>query len=149
MLPPSVAVIVECQTDSRLRTLSDMRLAVKEAGGTVTPTNHLFNRKGKIVFENPGGMDEEDIFDLAIEAGAVDIELEDDGNIVVYSESNETTAVAKALSESSSLRLTNSDIIWDPKEDMMVDVATPDALNILLDRLHDDSSVQNVYVNAN
>lgn len=134
MVPPSVAVIIECQTDSRLRTLSDVRLAVKEAGGTVTPTNHLFNRKGKIICKNPEGMEEEDIFDRAIEAGAVDIELENDGSVIIYAESNETTAVANAVAKSSSLRVTNTDIIWDPKEDMMVDVTTPEALNNFLGR---------------
>jgi len=132
MVPPSVAVIIECQTDSRLRTLSDMRLAVKEAGGTVTPTNHLFDRKGKIVCKNPEGMEEEDIFDRAIEAGAVDIEMEADGIVIIFTESNETTAVANALSDSTSLHITNADISWEPKEEMMVDVATPDALNTFL-----------------
>ncbi len=134
IMPPSVALIIECQTDSKPRTLNDMRLAIKEAGGTMTPTTHLFDRKGKIIFENPDGMGEDDIFDRAIEAGAVDIELENDGNVVIFTESTETTAVAKALSESSSLRVTHSDIIWDPKEDMMVDVSTPDALNSFLGR---------------
>ncbi len=134
IMPPSVALIIECQTDSKPRTLNDMRLAIKEAGGTMTPTTHLFDRKGKIIFENPDGMGEDDIFDRAIEAGAVDIELENDGSVVIFTESTETTAVAKALSESSSLRVTHSDIIWDPKEDMMVDVSTPDALNSFLGR---------------
>jgi transcriptional/translational regulatory protein YebC/TACO1 len=134
IMPPSVALIIECQTDSKPRTLNDMRLAIKEAGGTMTPTTHLFDRKGKIIVENPDGMGEDDIFDRAIEAGAVDIELENDGSVVIFTESTETTAVAKALSESSSLRVTHSDIIWDPKEDMMVDVSTPDALNSFLGR---------------
>lgn len=133
-MPPSVAVIIECQTDSRLRTLSDIRLAIKEAGGTMTPTNHLFDRKGKVTLENPEGMEEEDVFDLAIEAGAVDFERGDDDSVVVYTETNETTTVAKAMTESSSLRVTDSDIIWDPKEDMMVEVDHPDALNIFLGR---------------
>ena len=120
MVPPSVAVIIECQTDSKLRTLSEMKLAVKEAGGTVTPTNHMFERRGRVVFENPGKLGEADMFDQAIEAGAVDIQIEEDGDIVVLTESSQTTAVAKSLSQSLDLKVKSSDVVWDPKEDMMV-----------------------------
>lgn len=144
MLPPSVAVIVECQTDSKLRTLADMRLAVKEAGGSMTPTNHMFERKGKIIFGAAKGIGEEDIFDQAIEAGAIDVNTEDEGKIVVYAESSQTTAVAEALSKSSGLLVESSDIIWDPKEDMMVDGAVSEALQSFLGNYHPPISCNKV-----
>lgn len=122
MVPPSVAVIIECQTDSKPRTLADMRLAIKEAGGNVTPTNHLFERKGRVVFENSLNIGETDIFDRAIEAGAIDVEVEEEGDVVVTTKPSQTTAVASALAQSSGFKIKSSDIIWDPKEDMMVDV---------------------------
>ena len=128
MVPPSVAVIIECQTDSKLRTLSDMRLAIRESRGTVTPTNHLFERKGRVVFENTRNVIEADIFDRAIEAGAIDVEIEEGGNIVLTTESSKTTAVATALAQSSDFKLMGSDIIWEPKEDMMVDAVSPSDL---------------------
>src|SRR5436190_22490915 len=51
ILPPSVAFVIDCQTDSKLRLLQDLRLIIKNYGGTVTPTSYLFEKKGIIVFE--------------------------------------------------------------------------------------------------
>lgn len=42
IIPPSVATIIECQTESKLKTLADIRLLIKYFGGSVTPTTHLF-----------------------------------------------------------------------------------------------------------
>lgn len=132
MVPPSVAVIVECQTDSKARTLGDMKLAIRDFGGTMTPTSHMFDRKGKIVFERSRDIGEEEMFDQAVEAGAIDVQMEDDGKVVVYAESSQTTAVAETLAESSGLKVESLDIVWDPKEDMMVDVASPEMLDSFL-----------------
>lgn len=129
MVPPSVAVIVECQTDSKARTLNDLKLAIKESGGTMTPTSHMFDRKGKVVFEGSKNIGEEEIFDQAVEAGAIDVQMEDDGRVVVYAESSQTTTVAEILAKSSGLKVESLDIIWDPKEDMMVDVTSPEMLD--------------------
>ncbi|CAF9906529.1 MAG: Translational activator of mitochondrially encoded cytochrome c oxidase I [Alectoria fallacina] len=148
MVPPSVAIIVECQTDSKARTLGDMKSAIKDYGGTMTPTSHMFDRKGKIVFEGSKNIGEEEMFDQAIEAGAIDVQMEDDGTVVVYAESSQTTAVANAMAKSSGLKVESLDIIWDPKEDTMVNVASPEALDSFLGRIEDDPSVQDVYTNA-
>ena len=132
MVPPSVAIIVECQTDSKARTLNDMKLAIKDYGGTMTPTSHMFDRKGKIVFEGSKKFGEEEIFDLAVEAGATDVQVDDDGKVVISAESSQTTAVADTVAKSSGLKVESLDIIWDPKEDMMVNVASPEALDSFL-----------------
>lgn len=131
MIPPSVAVIIECQTDSKARTLADVRLAVKEAGGSVTPTNHLFERKGKVVFERSENTEEVDIMDQAIEAGAIDVDIaSEDGTqeVVLLTESTQTTAVASAMVQASGMRLKSSEIIWDPKAEMMVEVTSTEIL---------------------
>lgn len=132
MVPPSVSVIIECQTDSKLRTLSDLRHAVKESGGTVTPTNHMFERKGRLEFENIRNIDETEVFDRAIEAGAIDVEVEEGGNVVVFTDPSETTTVSTALAQTLGFKVQRSDIIWDPKDDMMVDVPSPETLEIFL-----------------
>lgn len=141
MIPPSVAIIVECLTDSKARTLNEMKLAIKEAGGTVTPTSHVFDRKGKIVFQVHKGIGEEEIFDRAVEAGAIDVQTEDDGKIIVYAESTQTKAVADALATSSGMKLESLDIVWDPKEDMMVDVGSPEKLDSFLGNCHGSFSL--------
>ncbi|TKA71829.1 hypothetical protein B0A49_06172, partial [Cryomyces minteri] len=48
ILPPSVAVVIDCETDNKLRTLADVRLLIKHYEGNVTPTNYLFAKKGRI-----------------------------------------------------------------------------------------------------
>lgn len=132
MIPPAVAIIVECQTDTKPRTMSEMKIAIRKSGGTLTPTSHVFDRKGKIVLGGSKSVGEEEIFDQAIEAGAIDIQVEDDGKVVVYAEPDRTTAVADALAISSGLKLESLDIVWEPKEDMMVDVANTENLDMFL-----------------
>lgn len=132
MVPPSVAVIVECQTDSKLRTLNELKTAIRYAGGTITPTSHMFDRRGKIVFEASEGISEGEIFDQAVEAGAIDVQTEEDGKLVIYTETSHTTAVADTLATSSGLKSESSDIVWVPKEDMMVDVESPETLENFL-----------------
>ena len=122
MLPPSIAAIIECQTDSRLRTLADIRYLIKEAGGTVTPTNHLFDKRGRIVFGNAKQVSDQDIFDRAIEAGVLDITMTDDGKFEVLTEPGQTAAIAKTLSDSLDLAVQSSAIIWVPKDDTMVEI---------------------------
>ena len=129
MIPPSIAMIVECETDSKRRTLSDLKLAIKESSGTMTPTSHMFDRRGKIVFEGSVGVGEEEIFDQAVDAGALDVQIGEGGEVVVYAESSYTTAVADTFAASSGFKLKSLDIVWEPKEDMMVDVASPEALD--------------------
>ena len=148
IIPPSVAAIIECQTDSKARTLADMRNAIKEFGGSVAPTIHLFERRGKLVFEKVKGLDETEVFDKAIEAEATDVMMEEDGSLVVYAAPHQTTAIAQNLSDMLGLRVQSSDLVWDPKEETKVEVDSADVLEAFLDRIQDDPSVQGIYLNA-
>ena len=89
----------------------------------------MFDRKGMIVFEASEGVEEGDIFDQAVDAGAIDVQTDEDGKLVVYTEPSHTTAVADTLATSSELKVESSNIVWDPKEDMMVDGASSEALD--------------------
>jgi len=128
MLPSSVAAIIECQTDNKLRTMADVRLIIKDCGGTVSPTNHLFERRGRIRLKKAESLGEEDILDEVIEAGASDVETEDDSHLVVYTEPQQTSSAAEALAKLAGLRLESSDIIWYPKAETLVKDAPDDML---------------------
>ena len=133
MLPFSVAAIIECKTDSRLRTLADIKYLIKEAGGSVTATNHLFERKGKIVFERSDeAMEEEKVFDIAVEAGASEVDVDEIGTIKIETEPARTTAVAETLAGSFSMEAETCEIVWVPKEEMMVQAGDPDGLSRFL-----------------
>ncbi|KAL8787973.1 MAG: hypothetical protein Q9195_007517 [Heterodermia aff. obscurata] len=148
MLPPSVAAIIECQTDNRLRTLADIRFLVKEFGGTVTPTEHLFERMGRVVVHCEVGMSAEDMFDVAIEAGATDVEEGDVGEFVLTTEPQETAAVAERMGKVDGLRVLSSEIVWAPKEEWRVEEGRSEILgDFVVDKLEEDASVQNVYLN--
>ena len=129
MMPSSVAAIIECQTDNKLRTLSDIRYIIKDFGGTVTPTNHLFERLGQIKLKRAEDVREEDMFDQAIECGATDVEVAEDGNLVIYTEPQQTVSVAETLAKMTKLQVTSSDIIWLPKAETKVENTLDGALD--------------------
>ena len=145
IMPSSVAVIIECQTDSKNRTLQDLRLLITKAGGSVTPTNHLFERKGRMILRRSGDIGEAEAMDLAIEAGALDVDIiTEDGSeeIIVLTEPTQITAISNALAQSPGLEVKSWDIIWDPKEEMMVDVESPKQLNSFLGKACQATYVQ-------
>jgi transcriptional/translational regulatory protein YebC/TACO1 len=152
IMPPTVAMIIETETDNKARTMMDLRLLVKYHGGTVTPTNYLFQKKGRIAFEKDErnlGVDE--VLDEAIEAGAEDVETDEDGSIVVWTEPNKTMAAAEALQKSLNLKVESSDVIWDANEDTKVTLESEDAVKALsafVEALQDYPHVQGVYANA-
>lgn len=137
MLPGNVGVVVECETDNKARTMMNLRHVLKEAGGVATPSAYLFEKKGCVVFDGKG-LDE--ILDVALDAGATDIEeLEDDG-ITVLCEPGDTAALANAVSNALNLQIRSSEIIWKPVHDTVVGVATEDAAGELagfIDELQD------------
>jgi transcriptional/translational regulatory protein YebC/TACO1 len=150
MLPPSIAIVIECQTDSKARTLQDLRTIIKDHGGTLTSTSYLFQKRGKIVFAKSDTAQLNDVFDRAIEMGATDVE-DEDGRIIIFTEPSGTGSVARELSATTGLKLDSSDIIWDPKPETIVEVdsePTGKRLEACLATIHEDPSVQGVYLNA-
>jgi transcriptional/translational regulatory protein YebC/TACO1 len=152
IMPPTVAMIIEAETDNAKRTLGELRLLVSRHGGAVTPTNYLFQKKGRVSFEKDErnlGVDE--VLDDAIEAGAEDVEADEDGSIVVWTEPNKTTAAAEALQKSLNLKVESSDIIWDANEDTKVPVDSADrakTLSEFIDAVRDNPNVQGLYANV-
>ncbi|KAL8734548.1 MAG: hypothetical protein Q9166_001448 [cf. Caloplaca sp. 2 TL-2023] len=123
MLPPSVSTIIKCQTDNKKRTLEDLRLLVKEAGGMVTPTSHLFDRRGHITFMSKKELEEERIMEQVLEVGALDMEIKEDRrSLSIYTEPNETASIAQSLSASLGLSLSSYEIIWVARPESLVDV---------------------------
>ncbi|KAK5194224.1 hypothetical protein LTR16_007105, partial [Cryomyces antarcticus] len=132
ILPPSVAVVIDCETDNKLRTLADVRLLIKHHEGSVTPTNYLFAKRGRIVFQKEGiGADE--VLEGALDAGALDVTEDAEGKVVVYTEPNDTKATAETLSSLLGLEAERSDIIWDPNVDTKVGLEDEQSVKDLSD----------------
>ncbi|CAK4034382.1 related to yfcA [Lecanosticta acicola] len=151
ILPGNVAVIVECETDNKPRTLADVRLAIKDNGGSSTPTSYLFAKKGRIVFEKKEGVGSDEVLEPALEAGAIDVTEDEDGRVVVWTELGDTRAVGDAVSKALDLQVSSSEFIWDPNEDTKVEVPgekAAEALATFLDELQEkEGTVQSIAMN--
>ncbi|KAI9879671.1 MAG: hypothetical protein M1830_003682 [Pleopsidium flavum] len=151
IIPPSVATVIDCQTDSKARTLQDLRILIRAHGGTVTPTSYFFEKKGKIVFERDEGIGMDEVLDAAVEAGATDVEEDEEGRVVVYTEPSQTKSTADGLIAAKGLRVESSEIVWDPKQDTMVQVNSEKevkSVDHFLEAVQENPSVQCVYLNV-
>lgn len=136
MMPPSVALIVDLETESKARAVQDLNAFVRRRGGTVTPTKFFFARRGRVIFDETDAEDglnpddpitADDILEDAIEAGAEDVETdEDDGSIVVWTPPLQTGAVVNAIAASAfgdRLAVRSADTIWAVNEDTRAPLA--------------------------
>jgi transcriptional/translational regulatory protein YebC/TACO1 len=151
ILPPSIATIIEVQTDNKLRALADLRLLVKEAGGQVSTVGFMFTKKGRIIFRPKPGVGVDEVLEPALDAGVEDVFEDDAGRVVLFTEPAQTKTIAETLAASLGLEIEESEIIFDPNEDTKVVLDDADAaakLGSFLDELHEEvQGVQGVYVN--
>ncbi len=147
--PGGVAVIVDCLTDNRVRTVADVRHAFSKCGGnmgTEGSVAFMFKRLGVLSFA--AGADEEKITEAAIEAGADDIVVyPEDGAIDVLTAPDTFQAVKDAM-DAAGLVADHADITFRADNDIAVDSDTGMQVRKLLDMLEDLDDVQNVYSNV-
>jgi transcriptional/translational regulatory protein YebC/TACO1 len=155
MMPPSIALIVDVETESKLRALQDLNQMVKKAKGSAGSSKFFFSRLGRVVFEKgESGLDVDEIMDDAIEAGAEDLENDADGNIVVWTQPTGTMQVCKAVGDKFGLKILSSDIIWSANEDTKtkLDASSEQEQMInfveLLEALREYPEIQAVYSNV-
>lgn len=151
IIPPGVALIVEVETESKARSLQDLKVLIKKHKGTANAATFFFTRLGRVVFEaKQGTVTVDDIMDDAIEAGAEDIEADEEGNFVVWTQPNMTTSVANGVGPKFELKLLSSEIIWSANEDTKVKLDGAEEATVLgelLSALQEFPEVQTVYGN--
>ena len=143
-----VALLIEAMTDNRNRTVAEVRYAFGKHGGSLGADGsvaYLFKRQGVITFAP--GADEEQVLDVALEAGAEDLETDDDGALAVITPWEALSAVADAL-EAASLVPDHREVAMVPSTLHDCDEAQAATLLRLIDALEDLDDVQNVYSNA-
>ncbi len=145
--PHGVAVYVEVLTDNRNRTGSEIRNVFSKSGGSLAEPGAVawqFDRKGVVVV--PGTVDEETLMDVALEAGAEDIEADGD-TWQVTCEATDTAAVRAALEEAG-IEVTSADLTMLPQNTVELSEATAArAVLRVIDALDDHDDVQGVYAN--
>lgn len=145
--PGGVAVIVEALTDNRNRTASNVRSTFSKNGGALGETNSvafMFDRVGEIAYPASAGSADK-VMEAAIEAGADDVESDEEGHWIYTSFEAMTEAAAaleKVLGEPESVKA-----IWKPQNYVPVDAEKGATLMKMIGLLEDDDDVQNVYAN--
>ena len=146
--PGGVAVMVDCLTDNRNRTVSEVRHAFTKHGGNLGTDGsvaYLFTKTGVLVY--PSGSDEDAIMEAALEAGAEDVVVDDDGMIEVLTADEEYLDVKQAMVDAGHLP-ESADLTQRASTMTELDQEGAEKLLKLVDRLEDLDDVQNVYTNA-
>jgi YebC/PmpR family DNA-binding regulatory protein len=145
--PGGVAIIIEALTDNRNRTASNIRATLSKNGGALGETNSvgfMFDHVGEITYPASAGSADE-VLEAAIEAGADDVESDEDGHWIYTSFETlgeVAAALEKSLGEAESVKA-----IWRPQNTVEVDAEKGATLLKVIGLLEDDDDVQNVYAN--
>jgi YebC/PmpR family DNA-binding regulatory protein len=146
--PNGVAVIVEAMTDNRNRTASSVRSTFTKNGGNLGETGSvgfMFDRKGQIVYPASVG-DEDTVMMAAIDAGAEDVQSDED-NHVIYCDASDLNDVSTKL-EAELGDAESTKLIWLPNMQTELDLEGLTKLMKLVETLEDDDDVQNVTTNV-
>ena len=147
--PAGVAVLVECLTDNKNRTVAEVRHAFTKCGGNMGTSGsvaYLFEKTGLIHFE--AGVSEEKIMEVALEAGADDITSDDDGSIDVITQPDNFMNVKEALINAK-LKPARAEVtLLASTQAEITDLEQAKQMMKLNDMLEDLDDVQNVHSNA-
>lgn len=143
------AIIVDCMTDNRVRTVAEVRHAFSKYGGNLGTEGSVafqFKHVGQMIFAP--GTSEDKVMEVALEAGAEDVVSGDDGSIEVLTAPGDFEAVRAAL-ETAGLKPEVAEVTM--RAENTIDLAGDDAARMqkLLDVIEDLDDVQEVYHNAN
>ena len=148
--PGGVAVIVETITDSRNRTASDVRHCFAKNDGSLGETGSvgfMFDKKGVLVIERTADMDEDEMMMTVLDAGAEDMDVQDDV-FEVTTAPNDFSAVREAL-ESQGITFLSAEVQMVPQNTVVpADEDTLNKILKMLDMLEENDDVQNVWHNA-
>lgn len=146
--PGGSAVMVDCLTDNRNRTVADVRHAFSKHGGNLGAdgsVSYLFNHVGLLSY--PSGSDDDAIMAAAIEAGAEDVLVDEDRSVQVLTDPQEFESVRDAM-RGAGLPPESSDLTMWATTTVELDLDDAGTMVKLLEMLEDLDDVQNVYSNA-
>jgi len=146
--PGGTAVIVDCMTDNRNRTASEVRHAFSKHGGNLGTDGsvaYLFSKQGMINFEP--GVDEDDVMGAALDAGAEDVVTNDDGSIDIITTPEDFETVRDAII-AAGLEPVNAEVTFNASTSAVLEQADAEKLLRMVDTLEDLDDVQDVYTNA-
>ncbi len=146
--PGGVAVMVDCMTDNKNRTVAEVRHAFSKCGGnlgTDGSVSYLFNKVGLISY--PAGADEDVLMEAALEAGAEDVVTNDDGSVDIITGPDDLVDVKESLL-GANLEPENAEVTMQASTSSALEQKSAETMLRLLDMLEDLDDVQKVYSNA-
>ncbi len=146
--PGGIAIMADCMTDNRNRTVSEVRHAFSKHGGNLGTDGcvaFMFQQRGVMIF--PPETDEDTLMEAAREAGAEDVISNDDGSFEVLTAPEDFTDVRDALI-GAGLEPADAEVTMRPETTTALSGDEAEKAARLIDRLEDLDDVQNVYTNA-
>jgi YebC/PmpR family DNA-binding regulatory protein len=147
--PNGVAIMVDCMTNNRNRTVSEVRHTFTKYGGnlgTDGSVSYLFSKQGQIVFAP--GLDEDKVIEVALDAGANDVQMDEDGTIIVLTSFESFNTVKQGI-EKANLIPERAEITLLPSIYVaLTDKEQAIKFNKLIDILEELEDVQSVYSNG-
>jgi len=147
--PNGVAILIQCLTDNRNRTLSEVRRVFNKYGGNLAEqgaVGWLFDQKGYITV-SPGNLDEDEVFMIAVEAGAEDIEIEGE-EIEVYTPPTSLHVVVQVLEEEG-LEINEASLAQFAQNEIELDAKETLSVMNVIELLEELDDVDKVYSNLN
>jgi YebC/PmpR family DNA-binding regulatory protein len=146
--PGGTAVMVDCMTDNKNRTVAEIRHAFTKFGGNLGAdgsVGYMFDNVGTLTY--PAGSDEDQLMEAAIDAGADDVLVDDDSSIEVLTAPAEFESVRDAMREAGH-DPENAELTMRASNSTVLDLQTASSMIKMLEMLEDLDDVQNVYSNA-
>ena len=145
--PGGVAIMIECLTDNRNRTVAELKHIIDRYGGRLGEpgcVSYLFQKKGLIVFDKMEA-EEEKLLDLALETGAEDVK-EEDTEFEVITVASDFEAVKKAF-DTAGLTYTFAEVSMIPNNTVRLEGKEAEQMLNLMEALEDNDDISHVYAN--
>ena len=146
--PSGIAVLVECSTDNKNRTVAEVRHAFSKFNGNMGNEGsvaYMFEKLGVVTM--PAGTDEETVMDVVLEAGAEDLVTHEDGTVEITCPANAYHNLIIAL-DKAELATESSEVLYRAENEIELNDDDAEKVMKLVDALEDLDDVQEVYTNA-
>ncbi|EMR14180.1 DNA-binding regulatory protein [Methylophaga lonarensis MPL] len=146
--PNGIAIMLDCMTDNRNRTVAEVRHVFSKRGGNMGTDGsvaYLFNKKGIISFAE--GADEDAIMEVALEAGAEDIVTNEDGSVDVFTSPEDYAAVKDAI-DAAGIEVRSAEVTMHPDTTVSLELEDAQKALAMIEAFEDLDDVQQVYTNA-
>ncbi|HAD30138.1 MAG TPA: YebC/PmpR family DNA-binding transcriptional regulator, partial [Methylophaga sp.] len=143
-----IAIMVDCMTDNRNRTVAEVRHVFSKRGGNMGTDGcvaFMFNQKG--IISLAPGLDEDAVMEVALEAGAEDIVTNDDGSIDVFTTPDEYAAVKDAL-DAAGFEAQSAEVTMHPDNTVSLELDDAQKAIAMIEAFEELDDVQQVYSNA-